>query len=121
MSKIYAINSKVISYIPNQGDIFYADFDPVIGHEQGGRRPAIVISNGKYNKKTGLCIVSPITSAIKGYVFELELSELQTTGVVLCDQIRTIDWKNRDIQYIENSGVETLQSIIKLQRLIFSI
>jgi mRNA interferase MazF len=83
-------------YVPDCGDVIWLNFDPQAGHEQAGHRPALVLSPKAYNGRTGLCLVVPITNQSKGYPFELALpSSCQTTGVVLCDQIRSLDWKAR--------------------------
>lgn len=86
----------VAAYIPDAGDIVWLDFDPQAGHEQAGRRPAVVLSPGTYNSRAGLCLVVPVTSQSKGYPFELALpAGCETSGVVLCDQMRSLDWKAR--------------------------
>ena len=88
------------SYVPERGDIVWLDFNPVRGHEQGGRRPAFVISSLRYNAKSGLALVCPITSQIKGYPFEVEFNTKLVHGVILADQIRGIDWKERKAEKI---------------------
>lgn len=91
-------------YIPKRGDIVEINFTPQTGREQAGKRPAIIISKENYNKKTGLCVVCPITSKIKGYPFEVILpEEMNTYGVILSDQIKSLDWQQRNIKYIEQS------------------
>ena len=88
-------------YIPGRGDIVWLDFDPQAGHEQAGKRPAIVISPKKYNSKVGLALFQPITSKQKGYPFEVLLPKnLPISGVILSDQIKSLDWKRRKIKYI---------------------
>ena len=87
-------------YIPNRGDIVWLNFNPVRGHEQGGRRPALIISSKKYNAKSGLALVCPITSQIKGYPFEVEFRTKTVHGVILADQIRGIDWARRSVEKI---------------------
>src|SRR3989344_1778785 len=86
------------AYIPDRGDVVWLDFSPVRGHEQSGRRPAIVISSEKYNAKSRLALVCPITSQVKGYPFEVALKTKAVRGVVLADQIRGIDWKERNAE-----------------------
>ncbi len=89
------------NYIPDRGDVVWLDFDPQAGHEQAGKRPAIVISPKKYNSKVGLALFQPITSKQKGYPFEVLLPKnLQISGVILSDQIKSMDWKIRKIKYI---------------------
>ena len=106
-------------YIPNRGDIAWVDLDPVRGHEQGGRRPVFVVSSKYYNEKSGLMLVCPITSQIKGYPFEVVFISKQIKGAILTDQVRSIDWDNRDTDFagkIDDPVVETVQG--KLKRLI---
>ncbi len=89
------------NYIPERGDIVWLDFTPQAGHEQAGKRPAIVISPKSYNFKVGLALFLPITSKQKGYPFEIKLpNDLPISGVVLSDQIKSLDWKIRKIKYI---------------------
>jgi mRNA interferase MazF len=90
-----------MSYIPDRGDLVWLNFDPTIGHEQSGRRPALIVSPRSYNQKTGLALAIPITSKVKGYVFEVLLPEgLPISGVVLSDQIKSIDWVGRNADFI---------------------
>ncbi|HTG17989.1 MAG TPA: endoribonuclease MazF, partial [Blastocatellia bacterium] len=84
------------TYSPDRGDIVWIDFSPQAGHEQAGRRPALVVSPGAYNKKVGLAILCPITSQVKGYPFEVALpDDLPIQGVVLSDQAKSLDWRAR--------------------------
>lgn len=88
-------------YIPERGDIVWIDFDPQAGHEQAGRRPALVLSPSSYNGKAGLAILCPITSQVKGYTFEVSIpSGLAVHGVVLADQARSLDWRARNASFI---------------------
>jgi len=89
------------SYVPDRGDIVWLDFNPQAGREQMGKRPAIVISPKVYNSKTSLCVCFPITSKVKGYPFEVSLGDdLPINGVVLSDQIKSLDFSKRDISFI---------------------
>ena len=81
-----------------RGDIIWIDFSPTKGHEQYGKRPGLVLSPRNYNEKSGLLIVVPITNKQKGYPFEVDFHHDEITGVILTDQIRTIDWKARKVQ-----------------------
>ncbi|MBA3040611.1 MAG: endoribonuclease MazF [Alphaproteobacteria bacterium] len=81
-------------YVPEAGDIVWLHFDPQAGHEQAGHRPAVVISPSAYNSKTGLMLCCPMTTRIKGYPFEVELSGTRTS-VALADQIKSLDWRAR--------------------------
>ncbi len=88
-------------YVPERGDIVWINFTPQAGHEQAGKRPALVISPSIYNKKVGLAIFCPITSQIKGYPFEVLIAkESPVCGVVLADQVKSLDWKIRNVQFI---------------------
>jgi mRNA interferase MazF len=85
-----------------QGHIIWLDFDPQIGHEQKGRRPALVVSNETFNNFSKLAIVCPITNTDKKYPFHIKLDKrTQTTGVILCDQTRTLDINARNYEYVE--------------------
>ncbi len=86
---------------PELGTLGWLVFDPQAGREQAGRRPAIVLSHTRYNEKTGLAVFCPITSKVKGYPFELAVpTGLPVSGVVLCDHVRSQDWKERKWQPI---------------------
>jgi mRNA interferase MazF len=91
------------AYIPSRGDIVYLDFNPTKGHEQQGYRPAFVISPYAYNQRSSLALLMPITKQQKGYPFEVVLpSGLITYGVILVDQIKCLDWKARNVQFVES-------------------
>lgn len=84
---------------PARGDIVWISFDPQVGHEQAGVRPAVVLSPLAYNKRVGLALICPITSQGKGYPFEVEIPEGGPIhGFVLADQIKSLDWKERGIR-----------------------
>jgi mRNA interferase MazF len=87
-------------YSPRRGDLVWLNFDPQVGHEQGGQRPAIVISPDEYNRTTGLAIVCPITRQAKGYDHEVTIPPgLTVSGVVLCDHIKNVDWQGRGMTF----------------------
>ena len=89
------------SYIPQSGDVVRITLNPQAGHEQAGRRPALVLSPRSYNGKTGLAILCPITSQIKGYPFEVLLpTGLPIAGAVLSDQVKSLDWRARNAELI---------------------
>ena len=94
------------NYIPDNGDIIWVNFNPIKGHEQSGRRPAVVVSPEAYNKKSGLVLICPITSKIKGYPFEVMIEYEKIQGAVLVDQIRSVDWKERKIAYVSKADKE---------------
>ncbi len=82
--------------VPEIGSIGWLVFDPQAGREQAGRRPAIVLSHTRYNEKTGLAVFCPVSNRVKGYPFELVVpSGLAVSGVVLCDHVRSLDWRER--------------------------
>ncbi len=83
-------------FVPGRGDVVWVSLNPQAGHEQAGRRPALVVSPRAYNAKVGLAILCPITTKVKGYPFEVPLPEgLETAGVVLADQVKSLDWRAR--------------------------
>ena len=107
-------------YIPERGDIVWLNFNPQSGHEQKGKRPAVVISPKEYNEKTGLGLFCPITSKIKGYPFEVKIETKKITGVVLSDQIKNLDWKTREIEFIFKETSDKMDEIIdKISVLLF--
>ena len=84
------------AHVPACGDVVWLEFNPQAGSEQADRRPALVISPKSYNRKVGLALVCPITSRVKGYPFEVELPpDFKVEGAVLCDQIKSLDWRAR--------------------------
>ena len=107
------------NYVPERGDLIWVNFSPTHGHEQSGKRPALVISPIGYNTKTNLAIVVPITSQEKGYPFEVGFLSSKIKGVVLSDQVRNIDWKDRKVEFISKINPEALQEVReKLSKLI---
>jgi mRNA interferase MazF len=101
------------NYIPDRGDIVWLNFNPQTGHEQKGKRPAIVISPKEYNGKVNLGLFCPITSHEKGYPFEVIIKNEKINGVVLSDQIKSLDWAKRDIEYIIKATEEELNGVIE--------
>lgn len=85
-------------YIPDEGDIIWLSFTPQSGHEQAGRRPAVVLSPKAYNHRAGLLVCVPITNQIKGYPFEVRLESGAATGVALADQVKSLDWESRQAE-----------------------
>lgn len=91
-----------LSYFPERGDIVWIDFDPSQGSEIKKTRPALIISPLGYNKKVGLALLCPITNKKKGYPFEVEIkqsSQQEITGVILSDQIKSLDWQARNVRF----------------------
>lgn len=108
-----------MSYIPDRGDIVWLNFTPQAGHEQRGTRPAIIISPKIYNKKTGFALSCPITSSVKGYPFEVLVNGKKIKGVILSDHVKNLDWKAREIKFIEKASSQVLTECIdKLSTLI---
>lgn len=85
-------------YIPDEDDIVWLNFTPQSGHEQAGRRPAVVLSPKAYNQRSGLLVCVPISNQIKGYPFEVVLSGNGATGAALADQVKNLDWKSRQAE-----------------------
>lgn len=101
-------------YIPQQGDVVWLNFDPQAGHEQAGRRPAVVISPGAYNGRSGLALLCPITNQVKGYSFEVALPDgLGVSGVVLADQVRNLDWQARRAEFMAKLPVEVMDEVLQ--------
>ena len=96
---------------PERGDVVWITLDPAKGHEQKGRRPAVVLSPETYNSKTGLALVCPITNVSKGYPFEVSVALPNISGVVLADQMRTIDWRVRKVEVVGKLSSEKLQEL----------
>ena len=104
-------------YIPERGDIVWLDFTPQSGHEQRGRRPAVVISPFSYNSKTNLALFCPITSQVKGYPYEVPItSEMKIHGVILSDQLKSLDWKARNAECIDRLDESIMDELIAKAR-----
>ena len=100
-------------YIPKRGAIVWLSFSPQAGHEHSGRRPALVLSPDSYNRKVGLFIACPITSRKKGYPFEVDLPQsLSIKGVVLADQVKSLDWRERGAEFAATLDSSTLEEVI---------
>ena len=105
-----------MSYVPDRGDAVWLQFNPQAGHEQAGRRPALVLSPARYNSRVGLAILCPITNQIKGYPFEVRIpSDQPISGAILSDQVKSLDWRVRRAEYICTLPDETVLAV--LQRL----
>lgn len=99
--------------VPDRGDAVWIQFNPQSGHEQAGRRPALVLSPAAYNGKVGLAILCPITSQAKGYPFEVEITGTSSVhGVVLSDQVKSLDWRARQAEIIERVPEDVLQDVL---------
>ena len=100
-------------YVPDRGHVVWLSFNPQAGHEQAGRRPAVILSPKAYNSKVGLCLACPITSQAKGYPFEVVMpAGLEVVGVALADQLKSLDWQARDASFIGNLHAEIIGEIL---------
>lgn len=110
-----------MAYVPERGDIVWLNFNPQAGHEQSGRRPALVISPVSYNKKVGLAIFCPVTNQEKGYPFEVKLPKnLKVKGVILSDQVKNLDWRKREVEFICKVSEEILEEVFEKIGTLFS-
>ncbi len=112
---------KRSAYTPTQGDLVWLDFNPQAGHEQGGRRPAVIISPTAYNQRIGLALVCPVTRRAKGYPFEVKLPDsLPVGGVVLSDHLKSQDWRARRAEFIASLDEATLAAVMQRARTLLS-
>ncbi len=103
------------AYVPRKGDFVALTFDPQSGHEQRGRRPALVVSNDLFNKHTGLCIACPVTNARRDYPFHVSIPENQgVTGVVMVEQVKSIDFRSRNVKRIGTAPESVLQEALSI-------
>ena len=107
-----------MTYIPQRGDIIWTDVDPSSGHEQAKKRPALVLSIEAFNKQIKLALVAPITSRVRGHGFEVKLLDTKTQGVVLCQQVKTIDYVSRGADFIEKIPQSLLNDVLAKVRAI---
>lgn len=100
-------------YVPTRGDVIWITLNPQAGHEQAGRRPALVLSPSAYNGKVGLAILCPVTSQVKGYPFEVTIpTGSKLDGVLLADQVKSLDWRVRKAEFICKLSRETISEVI---------
>jgi mRNA interferase MazF len=107
-------------FTPRRGDIVWTDFDPALGHEQTGRRPALVLSPTSFNKKVKLILVAPITSRIRGHGFEVPLHDTRIKGVVLCQQIKVMDFVARGIKFAEKAPESVVEDALARARVLLA-
>ena len=101
------------SYCPRRGDVVWLSFSPQAGHKQAGHRPALVLSPESYNRKVGLALFCPITTQRKGYPFEVVVPpESGVSGVILSDQVKSLDWKARKTRFGCQLPSETFQEVM---------
>jgi len=105
--------TKSGSYVPERGDVVWLSFDPQAGHEQAGRRPAVILTPALYNRSSGLAIAVPITSHVKGYPFEVLLpNDFEVSGAILADHLKSVDWRARKAHRIGVLPQETLREAL---------
>ncbi len=103
------------SYVPGRGDIVWMNFSPQAGHEQAGRRPALVLSPRSYNDRTGLALFCPVTTAAKGYPFEVPLPQGgEITGVVLSDHVKSMDWRARQAGLATQTTPRVVEQVLEM-------
>lgn len=101
------------SYAPDRGDLVWLTFDPQAGHEQRGRRPALALSPRAYNARVGLGLFCPVTNQVKGYPFEVALPPRgKITGVILSDQLRSLDWRARKAEFAARAPLEAVEEVL---------
>lgn len=102
-------------YIPRQGDIIAITFDPQSGHEQKGRRPALVVSKDLFNRSTGLAIVCPLTNTERGFPFHVRVPESNgLTGFIMVEQVKSVDFHARRAKRIERASDELLSNVLSI-------
>ena len=102
------------SRVPERGDAVWIDFDPQAGREQAGRRPAVVLSPAAYNGKVGLALLCPVTRQVKGYPFEVGIPDgLPFAGVILADQVKSLDWRRRNATLIATLPPGTVVAVLR--------
>ena len=111
---------ETTGYIPAPGDFVWVSFSPQAGHEQRGRRPGLVVSRSSFNKKTGFAWVCPITNEKKGYAFEVDVPTGSVTGVILADQVRSLDYRARHFELIETAPSAILKRVVQLAKVILA-
>ncbi len=109
------------SYVPDRGDLVWLSFPPHTGHEQAGRRPALCLTPWRYNERTSLGIFVPVTSKVKGYPFEVPVNGRSIKGVILADQVRSLDWRARKAKFAEKCSPQVVRSVIEKLSLLIGI
>jgi mRNA interferase MazF len=108
-------SGKAKAYVPDRGDVVWIHLDPQAGREQAGHRTCLVLSPALYNGKTGLAVLCPITNQAKGYSFEVPLPEgFKTTGVVLADHIKSLDWRARKAEFRERLSESFVREVLDM-------
>ncbi|MEO5926765.1 MAG: endoribonuclease MazF [Bryobacteraceae bacterium] len=100
-------------YVPEAGDFVWLTFDPQAGHEQAGRRPALILSPKAYNQKAGLALACPVSTRVKGYPFEVAVPDGgRVSGVVLSDQVKSLDWKERRVEHAGKAPGAVVEEVL---------
>lgn len=107
-------------YVPKRGDIVWTNFDSSAGHEQARKRPALILSPERFNQKIKLALVVPITNRVRGHGFEVGLTGTTTEGVVLCHQMKTIDFSTRGITFIEEAPEHVTREVLAKVKVLVS-
>lgn len=103
------------SYVPEQGDIIAVTFNPQSGHEQKGRRPALVVSKELFNRGTGLSIVCPLTNTSRNFPFHVQIPENSSlTGFVMVEQVKSIDFRSRKARFIEKASKDLIAEVLSI-------
>ena len=102
----------MVKYIPEQGDIVALSFDPQSGHEQKGRRPAMIVSNKIFNQHLGLAFACPITNTKRDFPFHIEVKSKNITGYIMGEQMKSIDYNSRNVKFIEKADTKILNKIL---------
>jgi len=101
----------VSRYVPDAGDIVMMDFDPQVGREQAKRRPALVLTDQRYNRASGLAVVCPLTSKRKAYPFSLPVAVGEVEGAVLVDQLKSMDWEGRGAEFHSKAPAKMIAKV----------
>ena len=105
-------------YVPKQGDIVRLNFDPSAGREITKYRPGYILSHKEFNEHTGLAIVAPITSTIRGINLEVQLEETKTEGAILVQQIRSLDYDSRDVEFVEKAPDAIVKQVSRIAQIL---
>lgn len=110
----------MVTYVPDRGDIVWLQFNPQSGHEQSGKRPALTISPKAYNQKVGLAIFCPVTKQEKGYPFEVKVGSSKISGVILADQVKSLDWREREAEFVVKAPAIVISEVVELLKTLIS-
>ena len=102
----------MVEYTPQKGDLVILTFDPSAGHEQQGRRPALIISNETFNKHVGFAMACPITNTDRNFPFHVDVNSNQLTGFIMTEQLKSIDYKVRKVKFVEKVNDEVLDKVL---------